>query len=345
MGNNLVSPIQKEVILMISIKNTSTNPYFNLALEEYALKHLDIDDNIVILWQNEPTVVVGRNQNTIEEIDAKYIKDNNINVVRRLSGGGAVYHDLGNLNFTFIEKNTSDSVSNFKKFTQPVINALGRLGILAVFTGRNDITIDEKKFSGNAQYYFRDKLLHHGTILFNSDLSVVQNALNVKIDKIQSKGIKSVRSRVTNIYPYLAEKISTGEFKDILLSFLFEQENQSKNEYVLTDTDISKINEMMEERYLTWEWNYGESPDFDMQKSKRYEGGNLDIRLNVHKGLILDFKIFGDFFGRSEISELENLLKENKYEEENVRKILKAIDLNMYLSNISEDDFIDCMFY
>lgn len=330
---------------MISIKNTSTNPYFNLALEEYALKHLDIDDNIVILWQNEPTVVVGRNQNTIEEIDAKYIKDNNINVVRRLSGGGAVYHDLGNLNFTFIEKNTSDSVSNFKKFTQPVINALGRLGISAVFTGRNDITIDEKKFSGNAQYYFRDKLLHHGTILFNSDLSVVQNALNVKIDKIQSKGIKSVRSRVTNIYPYLEEKISTREFKDILLSFLFEQENQSKNEYVLTDTDISKINEMMEERYLTWEWNYGESPDFDMQKSKRYEGGNLDIRLNVHKGLILDFKIFGDFFGRSEISELENLLKENKYEEENVRKILKAIDLNMYLSNISEDDFIDCMFY
>lgn len=330
---------------MISIKNTSTNPYFNLALEEYALKHLNIDENIIILWQNEPTVVVGRNQNTIEEIDAKYIKDNNIHVVRRLSGGGAVYHDLGNLNFTFIEKKGPDSVSNFKKFTQPVINALGRLGISAVFSGRNDITIDEKKFSGNAQYYFKDKLLHHGTILFNSDLNVVQNALNVKIDKIQSKGIKSVRSRVTNIYPYLEEKISTEEFKDILLSFLFEQENQNKNEYILSHTDISKINEMMEERYLTWDWNYGESPDFDMQKCKRYEGGNLDIRLDVHKGMISDCKIFGDFFGRNEISELENLLKKSKYEEENVRNLLNTIDLDMYLANISEDDLIDCMFY
>lgn len=330
---------------MISIKNTSTNPYFNLALEEYALKKLDINDNIIILWQNEPTVVVGRNQNTIEEINTKYIKENNIHVVRRLSGGGAVYHDLGNLNFTFIEKNTGDSVSNFKKFTDPVINALGRLGISAAFSGRNDITIDEKKFSGNAQYYFRNKLLHHGTILFNSDLRVVQNTLNVKIDKIKSKGIKSVRSRVTNIYPYLEEKISTEEFKDILLSFLFEQEKQNKNEYVLTETDISNINKMMEERYLTWEWNYGESPDFDMQKSKRYEGGNLDVRLNVHNGLISDIKIFGDFFGKNKISELENLLKDSKYEEESVKKIIKTIDLNMYLSNISESDFIDCMFY
>lgn len=330
---------------MISIRNESTNPYFNLALEEYVLKNLNINDSIVILWQNKPTVVIGRNQNTIEEINSMYIKKNNIEVVRRLSGGGAVYHDLGNLNFTFIEKNKNDSVSNFKKFTEPVIKALNRLGIPAAFSGRNDITIEEKKFSGNAQYYYRDKLLHHGTILFNSDLSVVQNALNVKIDKIESKGIKSVRSRVTNVYPYLKEKISTSEFKDILLTFLFEQENKDKKEYILTDNDLNAINELMEKRYLTWNWNYGESPDFDMQRSKRYEGGSLDIRLNIKKGIISDCKIFGDFFGKNEILELENLLKGSKYEENSIRDALEKVDLNAYLYNISKDDFIDCLFY
>lgn len=330
---------------MISIKNESTNPYFNLALEEYVLKHLDIDDSILILWQNEPTVVVGRNQNTIEEINTKYVKDKDIHVVRRLSGGGAVYHDLGNLNFTFIVEDTGDSVNNFEKFTKPVIKALKELDIIAAFSGRNDITIEEKKFSGNAQYYYRNRLLHHGTILFNSNLDVVQEALKVKIDKIKSKGIKSVRSRVTNIYPYLKEKISVKDFKYLLLSFLFEQENEEKKEYILTKKDLEGINELMKNRYLTWEWNYGESPNFDIQKSKRYEGGNLDIRLKVQGGIISDCKIFGDFFGRKEISELESLLKDIKYEEERIRLVLKKIDLSSYLHNIREDNFIDCLFY
>ncbi|MCG8542167.1 MAG: lipoate--protein ligase [Clostridia bacterium] len=330
---------------MISIKNESTNPYFNLALEEYVLKHLDIDDSILILWQNEPTVVVGRNQNTIEEINTKYVKDKDIHVVRRLSGGGAVYHDLGNLNFTFIVEDTGDSVNNFEKFTKPVIKALKELDIIAAFSGRNDITIEEKKFSGNAQYYYRNRLLHHGTILFNSNLDVVQEALKVKIDKIKSKGIKSVRSRVTNIYPYLKEKISVKDFKYLLLSFLFEQENEEKKEYILTKKDLEGINELMKNRYLTWEWNYGESPNFDIQKSKRYEGGNLDIRLKVQGGIISDCKIFGDFFGRKEISELESLLKDIKYEEESIRQVLKKIDLSSYLHNIREDNFIDCLFY
>lgn len=330
---------------MISIKNESTNPYFNLALEEYVLKHLDIDDSILILWQNEPTVVVGRNQNTIEEINTKYVKDKDIHVVRRLSGGGAVYHDLGNLNFTFIVEDTGDSVNNFEKFTKPVIKALKELDIIAAFSGRNDITIEEKKFSGNAQYYYRNRLLHHGTILFNSNLDVVQEALKVKIDKIKSKGIKSVRSRVTNIYPYLKEKISVKDFKYLLLSFLFEQENEEKKEYILTKKDLEGINELMKNRYLTWEWNYGESPNFDIQKSKRYEGGNLDIRLKIQGGIISDCKIFGDFFGRKEISELESLLKDIKYEEESIRQVLKKIDLSSYLHNIREDNFIDCLFY
>lgn len=198
---------------MISIRNESKDPHFNLALEEYVFYNFDPNEEYVILWQNEPSVIIGRNQNTIEEINAKFIKEHNINVVRRMSGGGAVYHDLGNLNYTFIINSDKDVISNFKKFTEPIVSALAKLGVKAEFSGRNDITIDGKKFSGNAQHYANNRLLHHGTILFNSDLAVVQEALNVKIDKLKSKGVKSVRSRVTNVYPYLKEKLLLKSLK------------------------------------------------------------------------------------------------------------------------------------
>jgi lipoate-protein ligase A len=333
---------------MISIRNSCKDPHFNLALEEYVVKYMNPNEDYVILWQNEPSVIIGRNQNTIEEINVKYIKDNNINVVRRLSGGGAVYHDLGNLNFTFIVKSSSDVVSNFRKFTEPIVNALKSFGVNAEFTGRNDIVIEGKKFSGNAQYYYADRLLHHGTILFNSDLTVVQAALNVKPDKIESKGVKSVRSRVTTIYPYLKEDISLEDFKDALLKFLMDDENYKEKEYILTEKDLSVVKELMEKRYSLWGWNYGESPEFNIEKSKRYAGGKLDLRFNVKGGSIstIDYiKILGDFFGKKEINELESKLTGTLYREENVRVVLNSLDFENYFANITIDDFIDCMFY
>ncbi|MTI58033.1 lipoate--protein ligase [Geosporobacter ferrireducens] len=330
---------------MLYIENKSSKPHFNLALEEYVIRHLDLGQNVFMLWQNEPSVIVGRNQNTIEEINAKYIKENHINVVRRLSGGGAVYHDSGNLNFTFIMQDQKDEVSNFRKFTEPVIKVLNSLGIPAEFSGRNDITIEGKKFSGNAQYACNNRLLHHGTILFNSDLSVVQNALNVRIDKIESKGIKSVRSRVTNIAPYLKEPLSIDAFKDILIQSILNTKDISTMTYRLTEQDLQKITEIMEKRYLTWDWNYGESPAFDMQKTRKYEGGILDLRLQADNGKIVGCKIYGDFFGKYEVSELEQALIHVQYAEEAVRSILETIDLQKYMHNITADDFIDCMFY
>ena len=204
---------------MIKIVNENTDPRINLAVEEYALNYLDPREDYAILWQNEPAVIIGRNQNTVAEVNAPYIKEHGIHVVRRLSGGGAVYHDFGNLNFTFIVDADKTVVSNFEYFTKPVIEALASLGVKAEFSGRNDITIDGQKFSGNAQYWSKDRLLHHGTILYNSDLSVVQEALNVKLDKIQSKGVKSVRSRVTNIFPHLPKPITIDEFKETLWRF------------------------------------------------------------------------------------------------------------------------------
>lgn len=330
---------------MISIRNECRDPHFNLALEEYVLNYLDPKEDYVILWQNEPSVIIGRNQNTVEEINAKYIKDNDINVVRRLSGGGAVYHDLGNLNFTFIVSSSKDSVSNFKKFTEPVINALGRLGVNAEFSGRNDITIEGKKFSGNAQYYSKNRLLHHGTILFNSDLTVVQQALTVNIDKLQSKGIKSVRSRVTNIYPYLKKEISIGDFKDTLLKFLMNDEAYKEKEYILTQSDMSNIKDLMESRYLKWQWNYGESPAFDVEKNKRFEGGSISLKFNVKDGKLQGLKIHGDFFGRKDVAEIENILKYKQYKEDSIREVLNSINFNEYFSALSIDDFVECMFY
>lgn len=330
---------------MLYIENKSLNPHFNLALEEYVIRHLDLGQNVFMLWQNEPSVIVGRNQNTIEEINAKYIKDNQINVVRRLSGGGAVYHDSGNLNFTFIMQDQKDEVNNFRKFTDPVIKVLHHLDIPAEFSGRNDITIEGKKFSGNAQYACNNRLLHHGTILFNSDLSVVQNTLNVKIDKIESKGIKSVRSRVTNISPYLKAPLSIDAFKDILIQSILGTSDISPMIYQLTTQDLQKIEEIMEKRYLTWDWNYGESPAFDMQKTRKYEGGILDLRLQADTGQIVGCKIYGDFFGKHEVSELEQALTHVPYEEEAVRSLLATLALQKYMHNITVDDFIDCMFY
>jgi len=329
---------------MIYIENNNFDPHYNLALEEYAVKGLDLDEDILILWQNEPSVIIGRNQNTIEEINKNYIEEKDINVVRRLSGGGAVYHDFGNLNFTFITKNFKSNVNNFKTFTQPVIDALQKLGVNAVFHGRNDIVVDGKKVSGNAQYFFKNKMLHHGTILFDSTLEDIVEVLNVGDEKIKSKGIKSIRSRVTNILPHLEKKVSMDEFKDILLKFILDTDNIEEKEYKLSDTQLKEIEELKNSRYDKWEWNFGESPEFEIQKQKRFEGGSLDIRFTVKDGKIKNLKIYGDFFGDKDVSSLENKLIGEKYKKEDIKNILDDIDIKKYFYNINKDDILECLF-
>lgn len=327
---------------MIKIINENTDPRINLAVEEYALNHLDPSQDYAILWQDEPAVIVGRNQNTVAEVNAPFIKEKGIHVVRRLSGGGAVYHDLGNLNFTFIVDAQKSIVSNFEYFTIPVIQALASLGVKAEFSGRNDITIDGKKFSGNAQYWSKNRLLHHGTILFNSDLSVVQEALNVKADKIQSKGVKSVRSRVTNIFPHLANPITIEEFKETLWRYLIP--GDAVHEYVLTEHDWSVIKDLKDRRYNQWDWNYGASPQSEIEKEARFAGGKLELKFNVIDGVIQDMNIFGDFFGKSSVTHFAHLLNGKDYRESVIAEVLEKVEFGEYFIGITKDEFLQCLF-
>ncbi|HCX64921.1 MAG TPA: lipoate--protein ligase, partial [Eubacteriaceae bacterium] len=203
------------------IKTNWNIPYYNMALEEYLMQEMPKDD-YVFFYIHSPSIIIGKHQNTIEEINQEYVNENNIFISRRLSGGGAVYHDEGNLNFSFVMKAENKDINNFKKFTQPIILALKELGIESELSGRNDLTIDGKKFSGNAQYARKGRLLHHGTLLFDSTMSNLSKSLNVKELKIKSKGVKSVKSRVTNIKPYLKEDYSIFDFKNYLINYISE---------------------------------------------------------------------------------------------------------------------------
>lgn len=324
------------------ILNNSLNPYFNLALEEHIFKTVGMDDDFIILWQNDKTIVIGRHQNTIEEVNSDFVKENNINVVRRITGGGAVYHDLGNLNFSFITGYDKNDKIDYKKYTIPVINALDKIGIKAELSGRNDLTIDGKKFSGNAQSLHKGRILHHGTLLFNSDLDVVSKALNVKADKIKSKGIKSVRSRVTNISDYLDKSIEIGEFKDILLKNLFEENDLQ--EYIITEDDLKAINELKDNKYNTWEWIYGKSPKFNFKSSKWFTNGNIEVLLNVKGGIITDCKIYGDFLALYGIDEVEKNICGLQYEENVIENLIKSFDLVKYFGNITLEEILSCFF-
>ncbi|MFC0238626.1 lipoate--protein ligase [Fictibacillus phosphorivorans] len=329
---------------MLFIDNENiTDPRVNLAIEEFALKHLDINETYLLFYINEPSIIIGKNQNTVEEINADYVRDEGIHVVRRLSGGGAVYHDLGNLNFSFITKDDGNSFHDFKKFTDPVVKALKKLGVNAELSGRNDILADGKKISGNAQFSTKGRMFSHGTLLFDSEIENVVSALNVRMDKIESKGIKSIRSRVTNIREHLDEDMTMEEFKQTLLAYLFE-ELDSVPKYELTEKDWEEIRKISRERYANWDWNYGKSPKFNVELSNRFAAGSVDIRLHIVKGIIQESKIFGDFFGVGDVSDIESKLNGVRYDREAIEEVLEDLDLSHYFGNVTRQEFLDLLY-
>lgn len=329
---------------MLFIDNKGIHdPQINLAIEEYALKNLDINETYLLFYINASSIIIGKNQNTIEEINTQYVEDNGIKVVRRLSGGGAVYHDLGNLNFSFITKDDGESFHNYKKFTEPVIEALHKLGVNAQLSGRNDIEVEGRKISGNAQFSTRGRMFSHGTLMFDSEIDHVVSALKVKKDKIESKGIKSVRSRVANISEFLNEKITIKEFRQMLLRYIFNTDGDIP-EYVLTDKDWENIHEISKERYQNWDWNYGKSPKFNYQHTHRFPVGSIDVRLEVQKGMIENCKIFGDFFGVGDVEDIEKRLIGTKYEKAELEQALENVDIQHYFGKITKDDFINLIY-
>lgn len=323
----------------VYIESQSIDPAFNLALEQYVFDMMPTDREYFWLWQNHNTIVVGKHQNTAEEINPAYVKEHGIKVVRRLSGGGAVYHDMGNVNFTFIADAGDIEKLNLQAFCVPVVQTLEKMGIHAQASGRNDITIAGKKFSGNSQYIKKGRIMHHGTLMFDSDLSVVAEALRVPSAKYESKGLKSVRSRVTNIRPYVKENIGMEEFQRILKTNMI-QENEVEV-YRLTEEDKRNIAKIQKERYDTWEWNYGTSPKYSVRKKRRAEGcGQIEICLNVEQGRIREFQSFGDYFGNGATEELKERLKGCCLKPEDIRKALEGFDLEDCYRNLEREDFI-----
>ncbi|MGG0337887.1 lipoate--protein ligase [Priestia aryabhattai] len=329
---------------MLFIDNQKNyDPRINLAIEEYALKHLDINETYLLFYINEPSIIIGKNQNTIEEINTKYVEDQHIHVVRRLSGGGAVYHDKGNLNFSFITKDDGNSFHNFKKFTEPVVEALKKLGVNAELSGRNDLMAEGRKISGNAQFSTKGRMFSHGTLLFDSEIENVVSALKVKKDKIESKGIKSIRNRVANISEFLEQKVTVEEFREMLLRYIFEGE-ENITEYKLTEKDWETIHQISKERYQSWDWNYGKSPKFNLQHSHRFPVGQIDVRLEVNKGKIDACTIYGDFFGVGDVQEVQEKLTGVRYERASIEQALEDIDIPHYFGNITKEEFVELIY-
>lgn len=329
---------------MLCILNKSLDPYFNQATEEYFLKNFD--ENIFMLWQNDATIVVGKHQNTLAEINAEYVKEKGIRVVRRLTGGGAVYHDLGNLNYTFIMGYGAEGAKvDFKKYNQPIIDVLAQLGVEAHFSGRNDILIEDQKFSGNAEhiYHQKQRVLHHGTLLYASEIQDISDALNVNPLKFEGKARKSVRSRVTNISSHLKEDIGVTKFGERVMQHITHLYPDALP-YELSEVDKIAIQKLADEKYSQWHWNYGYSPKYGLKNGLKTQGGFVEAHLNVEKGLITELEIFGDFFVNLDLDPLLKGLIGKEHQEEKLLGVLLELKSSEYFNNISERELVKVFF-
>lgn len=321
------------------INLSTTDPEFNLAAEEYVFDYLPKDRMYLMLWQNDNAVIIGKYQNTLAEINEKYVNENNVKVVRRLSGGGAVYHDMGNLNFTIITDADRSDELNFNIFCEPVVQTLAKIGVHAEINGRNDITVDGRKISGNSQYIKMERVMHHGTILLNSDLDAVGRVLVPDAEKLQSKGKQSVRSRVANVSEFVPESIDIESFKTLLVNTVSEQNDVEL--YSLSQKDIEKINEIRENRYSKWDWNYGKSQECSFVKSGRVDGvGKIEAHITCEHSVITDISFHGDFFSSKDPDELSVLFIGCRTDEDAYRHVLEQVNCGDYFNGIDEQTLL-----
>lgn len=323
------------------LETGSLNPYYNLAFEEFVLTHR-LDGEYLLLWQNDNTIVVGQNQNTEEEINREFVEAHGIHVVRRSTGGGAVYHDMGNLNYSFITDTGDAERLTMKRFTRPVVEALRGLGLPAEASGRNDILIEGKKVSGTAQRVVQGRILHHGTLLFDADPGMVAGALQADPSKFRSKSAKSVRSRIGNIRDFLSEDMEMGAFWEYLKRALSAGGMTAGS---LTEEELAAVEELRRTKYDTWEWNYGRSPRYGLTNRRRFEGGGLEVRIEVKEGRIADILFYGDFLSVSPLEELTAALRGCAFRREAAAEVLDAFPVQELFGGITRDEILETMFH
>lgn len=324
---------------LIYLETGSVDPCWNLAFEEYVLLNRR-DGDVLILWQNDNSVIIGRNQNTAAEINAPFVEEHGIRVVRRTTGGGAVYHDLGNLNYSFISDYESLEASSLERFTRPIVAALGSLGVRAEASGRNDILAEGCKVSGTARRIADGRILYHGTLLFDSNPDMVAGALRVDPEKFRAKGVKSVRSRVGNIRSFLKEDMTLPAFWTYLKGFLAGDALAES----LSPEELEAVRTLADGKYRTREWNYGKSLPLELHGRKRFPGGSLELFLSTGEGVIRQLRLAGDFLSMRPVEDLAAALEGCPYEPAAVSARLAPFDLREYLGGISEAELLELLF-
>lgn len=324
---------------MLIINRPQTDPYFNLAAEEYLLKNT-IED-CFMLWQNKPSIILGKHQNTLAEINYSFVKENNIPVVRRISGGGAVFHDLGNLNFTFISSGEKEKLVDFRKFTQPIIEVLTQMGVPARFEGKNDLRVNGLKISGNAEHVYRNKVLHHGTLLFSADLNYLNQAIKSVPERFKDKAVQSVRSKVANITDFLEADLSLVEFKEKIINFI-KTSNTDIAQYSLSSEDIIGINKLVQEKYKTWQWNFGYSPAYVFETKLHLYNQTVPIDIFVKNGIIEDLKVKENT--NAEIGFLNNILVGRFHTYDTLIELFKKYKEDLGEKGLNPKVLIDLMF-
>ncbi len=327
---------------MLIIQSPSKDAYFNIAAEEYLLK--SFNEDIFFVYINQPSIIVGKHQNALAEINSAFVDKHQIKVVRRLSGGGAVYHDTGNINYSFhTALNPSDEAIDFERFSQPLILFLQSLGINAKRKGQSDLVINDKKFSGNAKIIYNNKVLQHGTILFNSDLNVLSDALKVNPLKFNDKSVQSRHSAVTNITEYLTEPLDIHQFLEKFINFVLSLYGSVKP-YQLTTADMNSINELVKLKYNTWEWNFGNSPEYTFNKGIQTSEGNIEFNLYVKSGIIKETKISGNFYSSNNIENVEQCLIGKTHNFNSLNQALLSLPINEYFENVSVSELLEGLF-